>query len=95
MPKNKQIEKIQAIANGHGGSRNAGKKLKSYNLPAKEMEPVAGDWMPIGITEMELPESPGFFIISEMIEDGYKLEEILAPEDMFPSMYRRVVNGNV
>ena len=99
MTKQRTIETWASIRNGHGGSRNAGKKLNRMPSPIEEVERTAGDWIPIGIAigiEKEIENglgSPGFFNSFEMADDGYLAEEILSPEDMYPAMYRRIMNG--
>jgi hypothetical protein len=80
------------MKNGHGGSRNAGKKVNRMPSPNAVIERAAGDWIPIAKGEPE-GNMPEIFYSFNDLDDGYLIEEILSPEDIYPAMYRRVVNS--
>lgn len=73
-----------------GGSRIPNGPRAQRNLVVNQViEEAAGDWMPFCETEIEIEETPVFFSFSGISDHGYMIEEILAPEDMFPTMYFR------
>ncbi len=75
--------------------------IKAIKMPAKSNNNCAGDWlsrvdivMDIDIEELESRE---IFYCSEnkeqFYQDGFDLHEYLPIEDLFPTEYRKVVNG--
>lgn len=64
----------------------------SPNRVIENVERTAGDWLSIGKIEIEIEEDPFFFSFSGIESYGLSIEEVLAPEDMFPAMYRRLFN---
>lgn len=80
-----------------------GGKRVSTNAPALRntvvneiAERAAGDWIPIGMVigkGKQEPEPSNFFYSFDALDDGYKVEEILALEDMYLPMYNRVTGG--
>jgi hypothetical protein len=73
MPRIVKVQKYNPPGNNWGGKRESSKVREPRNTVLDAVERSAGDWIPAGETEMEIPDSPDFFYISEMLRDGFSI----------------------